>query len=377
MSLPAYQVVVLSPIDASVTAIYDAAAIDDLRYSRMLNDIGVLAMTLPSTAQNRANFVLDSFIEVQRADVNGVLQREETYLTRLMHRFIEGDQEQFVVGGLSLNHLMTRRIIDPDSDPLMAGGYSTKSGVADQVIFDYCAEQMGGIAMPPARRIPGLIMAVVAGIGGNVGARLRHENLFEQMQILAKRGAVDFKIERTTGTGLLLSIGVIGADKTRGTNDPLNQPWVGLSPKRGNLTQPSLLKDRKTEKNFIYALGQGQADNRLVYQAASTDVTSSPYNRIEFAEDVRNVEKGDVVGLITGGDAALDEHKFRSEFTYQPTGQEPGNVYHVDWELGDAVTVDWDETTLDLRITGVELAISAEGETITATVSDDFEFPGP
>ncbi len=377
MSLPNYQINILSPIDASVTAIYDATAIDDLRYSRALNDIGILAMTLPSTAQNRANFALDSFIEVYREDVNGVLQREETYLTRLMHRFIEGDREQFVVGGLSLNHLMARRIIDPDSDPLMAGGYSTKSGTADQVIYDYCMEQVSILATPIERRVPGLFVGVVAGIGGNVGARLRHENLFEQMQILAKRGAVDFVIERTTGSTLLLSIGVIGADKTRGTNAPLGLPWVGLSPKRGNLTLPSLLKDRKTESNYIYALGQGQADNRLVYKAAGVDIADSPYNRIEFAEDVRNVEKGDVVGLITGGDAALDEHKFKNEFTYQPTGQEPGNVYHIDWDLGDAVTVDWDETTLDLRITGVELAISSEGETISATVSDDFEFPGP
>lgn len=373
--LPAYQVVVLHPASGSVTALFDASSFYEMRYSRALNDIGAIAITLPSTPEIRAAFMLDSFVEVYRERENGKLEKEETYLVRLMHRFIEGDEERFIVGGVSLNHLIARRIVDPDDDPLVAGGYSTKSGPADQVIFDYCYEQMG-IGASVARRTIGLSIAPVSGIGRPIGARLRYESLFEQVQGFSRAGAVDFQIVRSSGANLELQIGKIGKDRTNTTNSVYHQPSVALTPLRGNLTKPSLLSDRKGEANFAYVLGQGQRDRRIVYKAAGVGITDSPNNRIEFAEDARNVEQSDALGLITSANAVLQDHRLKNEFTYEPTGVEPGNTYHEDWDLGDAITIDWDETLLDLRIVGIEISIGADGETITTSVTDDFVFPG-
>lgn len=374
MALPTYQIAVLNPLSGAVSAIFDGTAIYDLRYSRALNDVGVLALTLPSTADIRAVFVLDAFIEVYRADVNGDLQREETYLCRLTHRFIDGDEERFVVGGVSLNHLLMRRIIDPaDDSGATADGRSAKTGTADQVISDYCNEQMGPGASI-ARRTPGLTITAMP-IGLSVAASLRFEYLFNQVQALALAGAVDFAIERTTGAQMELKIGMVGADKTYTTNAPLGKPWVGLSPRRGNLTQPSLLADRKKEGTFVYALGQGQGTDRIIYQAAGANLIDSPFNRIEFTDDLRNIDLADTLGLQTGAASALAEKALRHEFTYQPTGQEPGNIYHVDWDLGDAVTVNWDEFAVDLRVINIDISIDSGGETITATVTDDYVFP--
>lgn len=376
MPLPAYQIVVLSCNSGAVLGVFDLKTFYDLRYSRTLNDIGAIAMTIPSTAFNRSIFALDNLVEVYRANQADVLTFEETYLVRLVHRYVEGDEERFVIGGLSLNHLLTRRVIDPDDDPLVAGGYSTKSGAADQVLYDYCNEQIGP-GSSVGRAIPSLTLTAVSGIGLPVGQRLRHDPLFKIMQDLAKQGAVDFQILRTTGTNLELQIGVIGTDRTRGTNEPLGLPWMGLSPKRGNLTAPSLLVDRQDEQNYIYGLGQGQRDKRIVYKAAGSGVSDSPWNRIEFAEDIRNVQKSDVLALITGSEAALKDKAYKTEFLYQPTGQEPGNKYRVDWDVGDAVTVDWDETSSDLRIVKIEIMLSSDGEALTATVTNDYTFPGP
>lgn len=367
MSLPQYQVVVINPSTGQSSLVLDGATFSDLRYSRMLNDIGTLAMTLPSTRAIRSAFVLDALIEVYRTGSGGLLQREETYFTRYTHRFIEGDTERFVVGGMSLNHLLTRRVIDPDDDPLQAGGYSTKSGPADAVIRDYVNEQMGELASP-ARRMANLSLATVTGTGGGVGARERHTILFNLIRDLSVRGHVDFEIVRTNTNHLEFRVGSIGSDKSKTTNYP-GGVWIGLNPNRGNLSSPSLELDRKDEKNFCYALGQGQRDRRIVYKALGEGTSDSPWNRVEFAEDIRNIERSDVLGLITGGDAALRDRQVKSSFTYAPTGEESGNIYRVDWDLGDTVTILWDEEERDLRISNVEIEISESGENIRIEVS--------
>jgi hypothetical protein len=370
----AYQVAILSPLSGAVVALLDATTFYDLRYSRVLNEVGTLAMTLPSTDVLRGLFSLDCFIEVYRADSAGALVREETYLCRLTHRFIEGDEERFVVGGVSLNHLLMRRVIDPADDAGATDGHSVKAGRADQVINDLAYEQAGAGASI-ARRTPGLAITSQP-IGRSVSTSLRFEYLFNQIKSLAQTGAVDFAIERTAGAALELFIGKIGTDRTYGTNAPLGLPYTVLSPLRGNLTRPSLLADRKAEGNYVYAMGQGQGQDRIIYQEAGPEITDSPFNRIEFVKDLRNVERSNTLALVTGAQVALKDKGFRNEFSYEPSGAEPGNIYREDWDLGDAVTAKWDEASLDLRIVKIEVSIDSGGEQIETTVTDDFIFPG-
>lgn len=367
MSLPSYQVVVINPITGETSAIFDPVAFYDLRYSRSLNDIGTVVLTLPDDNPYRTAFVLDSFIEIYRTDpVSRLLIKEETYLTRLTHRFRENDNEMFIAGGMSLNQLLARRIIDPDDDPLQAGGFSTKAGTADQVIRDYCREQIGDLAST-ARSISELTIPAVAGIGSNVGGRLRHEILFNAVRDFALRGNVDFTIERTSGNLMTLNIAQIGTDKTRSTNYPL-LPFVGLSPDRGNLSQPSLMLDRKEEGTFIYALAQGQRENRYVLKTLGEGATDSPWNRIEFTHDVRNIKKGDALGVLTQARVALRNKQAKIEFSFEPQGIDPGNIYRQDWDIGDKVTALWGDDEFDLRIISVEINVSEGGENISVKV---------
>lgn len=367
MSLPSYQITVIDPLTGDVAAVFDPASFRDLRYSRVLNDIGLLALTIPADNPYRSVFTLDSLVEVYRTSPEtGLLVKEETYLTRLTHRFREDNAEWFIVGGMSLNHFLARRLVDPDDDPLVAGGYSTKSGAADTVIRSYCREQIGDLASTD-RSITQLTIPPVGGTGQNVGARLRHENLLEAIQDLSKKGEVDFIIERTTGRSFEMTIGVIGSDKTYTTNYPL-LPSVVLSPDRGNLSSPSLMIDRKKETNFVYALGQGQGSDRYVVKLAGDGTADSPWNRLEFTTDARNIQKGDSLSVYTQAVAALREHQAKIEFTFEPTGMEPGNIYRLDWDMGDLITTVWGDDNLDLRITSVEVEISETGETIRTTV---------
>lgn len=364
MALPDYQLTVRDPVDGSVRVVLDGSAFDDCRYSRALNDVGIFAMTLPSDPDWTSIFTLDALIDVERTSpITGFLQIEETYLTRLTHRFREGDQERFVVGGLSLNHLLARRIVDPDDDPLAAGGYSTKAGPADDILVDYADEQCGSIASA-LRQFPNFSIAASTSVGSAAGRRLRYENLLEAFQDVANQSNVDFQTYRLTSNLLRLVVLPIGMDKTRTRNYP-GAPFVELNPMRGNLSDPSLLLDRKKEQNYVYALGQGPGETRIVSKLEGEGVLDSPYNRIEFTADVRVAERGDAQTLRTGARAALYDNQPKLEFTFKPTGTEPGNEYRYDWDIGDTLTCVWDDTMIDLRVREVEITLDSSGETIS------------
>lgn len=362
--LPDYQFTIRNPVDGSVRVVLDGSAFDDVKYSRALNDVGIFAGTLPSDPDWPDVFTLDALIDVERTSpLTGFLQLEDTYLTRLTHRYREGDQERFVVGALSLNHLLARRIVDPADDPLAAGGYSTKAGPADDILVAYANEQCGASASA-IRQFPNFSVAVSTSVGSTAGRRLRYENLLEVFQDVCNQSNVDFIVSRLSASNLRLTVLPIGTDKTRSRNYPL-APFVELNPNRGNLSDPSMLLDRKKEQNYVYALGQGPGENRILTKLQGEGNNDSPYNRIEFTADIRTAERGDSQTIITGARAALYDKNPKLEFTFKPTGAEPGNIYRLDWDVGDTVTCAWDDVALDLRVREVEITLDDSGETIS------------
>lgn len=367
MSLADYQITIIDPYTGGVKTVLDGTAFDAMKYSRSLNDVGLFAMTLPNRDEWPAIFSLDSFIQVQRTSpVNGTLQTEETYFARLTHHYREGNEEKFIVGGLSLNHLLARRLIDPDDDPLSGAGYSTKAGPADDILHDYADEQCGSVAST-VRQFPNFSVAPSASIGTPAGRRLRYENLLDIFQDVANQSNVDFITTRLNGNTLRLTITPIGTDKTRSRNYPF-APFVELNPERGNLSDPSLLFDRKQEQNFVYALATGPGESRIVTKVAGDGTGDSPYNRIEFTTDVRNAERGDTTTVRTSAFAALFDKAAKKEFTFRPTGTEPGATYRVDYDVGDVVTCTFGDESFDLRIRGVEINLNSNSEDIAVTV---------
>lgn len=372
MSLPAYQIVVINSRTGETVVVFDGSAIDDLRFSRVLDDVGLLAATFPYSSALPTYFALDNLIEIQRTSpLTGQLQTEETYLTRLTHHFREGDEEKFVIGAFSLNHLLARRIVDPADDAAAAGGYSTKAGTSDDVLVAYAREQCGDLCLTAARQYPNFSVGPSNSVGNPVGRRLRYDNLLEVFQDVCKQSQLilmDFQIVRISTNVLRLNVAPIGTDKTRTRNYPF-APFVELNPLRGNLSDPSLLFDRKQEQNYVYALAQGPGESRIVTRVSGGGINDSPYNRIEFTTDVRNAERGDTTTVATSAGAALNDKQPKREFTFKPTGTEPGGTYRVDYDLGDIVTCTFDEQSFDLRVRGVEINLSADDEEISVTVA--------
>jgi len=372
MPLPSYQIRVDDAATGNTNAVFSGEAFDDLKYSKVLDDVGLLAMTMPYSAELMTIFTLDSLIDVQRTSpVTGRLQTEEVYLTRLTHHFREGDEEKLVIGAFSLNHLLARRIIDPADDSGAAGGYSTKAGPADDILVAYARQQCGDLCLTAQRRYPNFSVGASASVGDAVGRRLRYDNLLKIFQDVCSQSStilMDFQITRLTGNTLRLTVYPIGRDLTRSHNYPF-APFVELNPLRGNLSDPSLLFDRKQELNYVYALAAGPGESRIVTRVAGDGVFDSPYNRIEFTTDVRNAERGAASTVQTSARAALFDKQAKKEFTFKPVGTEPGGIYGVDYTIGDLVTCTFGTDSFDLRITSAEITLSPDNEEIAITVS--------
>lgn len=371
MSLPSYQITVLSNTTGATLAVVDMIEIYELQYSRKLNDVGTFVAVLPSTAANYALFDWDTIIELYRTSpTTGQLMREETYLLRSKHRYREGNEERLVIGGMSLNHLLMRRIINPADDPAAVDGYSVKSGAGDIVIASYVNQQAGPSASA-ARQIPGLTVTPADGAGTAVNITARYENLFNKIQDIAWQSGVDFIIERASGLNFVFRTAIFGTDYTRSNNYPFT-PWVGLNPARGNMQSPSLNIDRGNENNYVYALGQGQGEQRRVYEATGSSTVLSPFNRCEFAKDARNVDILNTDGLASAAFQALQDERVEVEFSFTPTGIEPGAIYRQNWDIGDRITAIWEDFSRDLRMTEVEIHLQGGDEEISVTVGDSY-----
>lgn len=373
-----YQLVIIDSVSGERAATIPINNIKHLRYTRVINGIGKIAVTFPITTKYTRTFYLDNFMEVYRTHpVSGVFEREETYFIRVLQRFVEDDQEWVVVGGVSLNHLLTRRVVDPEDDPLKAGGYSTKAGAADNVIAGYVYDQMGAGASAE-RRIPNFTIKPTLGVGRPLGARLQHEKLYNEVRRMAMQGGVDFYISRLDGNKLQFAVEPIGRDFTYTTNYP-GRAWVGFSLSRGNIEQAEYVLDRAEELNYCYALGPGNVGDRIILKVAGSGVNESPYNRIEFIHDARNVEKTDALALLSEAQGALVSKRYEESYTFTPVLGRPGSTYNKDWMLGDKVSFIQGVTdqglveVVDLRIMEVEIDLDSGFETIKAKADSTWQ----
>lgn len=253
---------------------------------------------------------------------------------------------------------------------LARGGYSTKAGAGDDVILEFIDEQCGATASV-GRQFPNFTVAASGGIGQPVGARKTlKDNLLKVCQELADQGEIDFYLERVSGNSITAYSAVIGSNKSKGINYP-NNPFVYLTPIRGNLGQPHLIYDRRKEGNFLYAQGEGQGENRTLSEFIASGTTDSPYNRVEFYMSKQSAEKSDPYQLQTSAIAKLQEKQAKVEFNFEPTGLEAGNMYREDWDIGDIITIGWGAIERDVRVMEVDIQVNSQGERISVTLEEE------
>jgi hypothetical protein len=252
-----------------------------------------------------------------------------------------------------------------DDDPLAAGGYSTKSGVGDTVMYGFVTDQMISPATNAARTRAYITNGINNLLGQPVFIQVSGGTLLEVLQALTVKSTVDFKLTRSTGTNFVFGVERIGSDRTYTSNAP-SGPFTIFSPERRTLRNPRYSVQRSEEITVAWLALQGIEDNRFLTPVNSLDLADSPFNRLELVSDARQLENASPLdAILTEGQAVLRENQPVIQFSFDLDTNVSGARYNQDWFLGDKVTAEYGQIRQDLRITEVEVNVSGSDETVT------------
>lgn len=363
-----YQIQLIAT-DGSQLDLLSMTRIISLNYSKILNDIGEFTLIVDASDAIKEHFNrLDMLVNIWRRNVPmGDFELDASYLTRFWSRFeSEDDNEEYIIfSGKSLEHLLFRRLIVPEDDPVNAGGFVTRNEPADTLMRNFVLYQCVTPAFNGVRTLPNLSAAAVAGSFLVNFQRRSYDNLLDILQEIAQSEQItplDFRIvfagdpELSTMT-LEFQAATIGTDRTKTNNYPTGQ-YLLFDPRRGNLISPAITIDRKDEKTFAYVAGQGLEDERVIFPVLNAQPASeSIWNRIETITDARNNEEGDVDGYLSAGIDALNDQKEKVNFEFTPDLNSPSARYNADWFLGDFVTAQYADFIEDVRIKRVTIDI--------------------
>lgn len=363
-----YQVAFHEP-DGRLAGVHTLTAADRLAYTRRLNGVGAFLLSLPRAHRQPVMERADALAVVYRADPHtDRLRADGVYFLRLVEH-VPGDYDSLVLGGVSAEHLLARRLYHPDDDPQVAGGYSTKDGPAVTLMRQVVYEQLIAPAAHPWRAVPGLSL-------GPVGAdtsppypfrrEIGQQTVLDVLGDIAKATKLDFWLEwagidPAGYPRFVFHAGRRGTDRSKAAHP--DGPYVYLTPSSGNLVEPHLTLDRRDEATVVYVLGKGANGHRLVYRAERADALgASPFGVIERAVESSQADTLDE--LLAAAQTALAESQPEVTFTFTPLVGAGGAVYGLDWDLGDIVTVGAYGYELSARITAVTVTLTSQGERI-------------
>lgn len=363
MALSDYQIALYDPSTGGLLDVLDARRIEQLRYSRKLNDVGKFSLTIrgedpAANYKQTRNLMVDIY---RRNTATGDLEREDTYFLRKFEILEDNGQDYVILGGEHVHRLFRDRRIFPDDDPNGANGYSTKSGVADLVMYDYVLDQVISPAINTDRAEP-ITNAPSMNLGLPIFQRKSIQNtLLSVLQEATVLGGVDFTLVRTTGANFLFTVGIVGRDVTYTSNYP-STPFVLYKPEFRNTKNPRFSDDYSKEVNIVYVGTQGIESDRL-FTPVSIPNVSLPFNRSESVTDAREIDDVSVLNAVnTAGYEFLRTKEEIIKFTFDI--ETTISRYNIDWFLGDRLTAMYQDYMQDVRVEEVEIEISGDSENI-------------
>lgn len=372
-SLIEHQLHLRSPVGDPLTIIFDGQYAA-LSYALKVNEPGVLELTLPAS------------FDINLLKIDGQIEIYREYGFTGMH--LEGDTAFFIrrIGRPTLSNgvkvrqitaysaldIMKRRII-----PYAAGtSYTEKVGIPwDDMMREIVWENYGpgasyaGVSYgdDPARNLepwlttePYLHYGVSFATTHTFPWRIVLNTLQDIVNEVRSNGVYcTFDVVRVGPAEyeFRVFLGARGIDHSATSAQP-----VIVSEEHYNLSSPNFEDDWQEEKNFIYATGQGEEQDRVVRTAQDdARIGISPFNRQEFNEDSRQHSLPESVQKQA--DTALEANRPKRRFTGTIT-QTEGCLYGVHWGWGDIVTAEYEGLSFDCHVEAVTVDIDANGTEI-------------
>lgn len=316
--------------------------------------IGMLRLDLPPEYPI-ANLHKDGLLRLNRNVGAGMyLEGDATWLIRRRRQVLSGRERRIEVWAAHANSLLDRRIV------AYAAGSSqaSKSGAADDLIKAVVRENFTA-PTDTARTMGSFSVAADLGQGPTISRAFSRRKVLAVAQDMCDDAAavgayVGFEV-RTVGTALTLItyVNYRGVDRRYGTRSYLPIPLSAIS-------ESSLDEDWSDEETFIYALGQGEQEDRAVGTAQNVSAEgASPYGRIEGSYQANNTDDATLLDSVAAG--AL--YARRGRVLYEARGQDaPDFIYGYHYQWGDLLTIDDYGQQFNVRVDPVGVSFGREGE---------------
>jgi hypothetical protein len=305
-----------------------------------------LRLTLDQGAAIACGDTLD--IELDgRVDFSGVVQHRS-----LAYR--PDRQPVLQLEGLDLSWWLHQRVIVPPA----GASHDEQLGVpAETAIRHYLTDHLLA-PVDAARAIP--VTAELEDphsppLGESITVRARYISLARQVERIAVQAGLGFQATRTTSGAIRFQV-LAPIDHTAGTAQP-----VVFSPQNGTTQRLSYIENALRFRNAVYVLGEGSGDTRLV-ELVTDDADIAARSRRELALDARDAST--TAAAVDAGQAELARQaNERVRLEAQPSPLSP-LAYRTDWDLGDIVTLAFDQDSLldldpqiDQRIESIQLSV--------------------
>jgi hypothetical protein len=334
------------------------------QYTRVAGDVGVLSIPLPMLGKVYENTNPDFRIHLYYQPYGGSLKLEiVAFLDRFDYSTAAGGLNQINLGGSDLNILLKNKIIaNPagSTGATFSGGYTTNqmtllarrtiggSTTGNRDLTDY------GIV------VPGTGADIDLGPAIEKSAAWKNALVtLQDMQSFSKDAGQEifFGIVPKSETigEFRTAVNQWGADRTYSSNNP-----IVFSEEYGNLSNPVLSYDYVSEKNYIYAGGQGKGDDRIVGEAEDSAATGrSPFSRKEKFINVTTLTTANAV------EDAAEIHVQRHRKRIVLRGDIISNSiteYGKDWNMGDRITIFYQGKQIDAIVRAVLVKLDNTGK---------------
>ncbi len=350
--------------DVQGNRIADASNFLLLEYSRVVNNVSTLKLTLPGNFNTQFLIIPDGRIEVWRKLDSGMeyLDTNTIWLIKKIDQKIDGSGLQTIVVEADTPLSILR---EPGRIVNYYAGQSQAvyaSAPADNQIKEVARDNIGADAAGSRNISAYISIDPNLGLGASVAKSFAWRECLKVMQEFADASTtsgtyVAFDIEADTPTTLVFRT----FTQQRGVDHrfPNGVNPVLISPEMGNLGETLLSVDYRNEITYVQAGGKGDSTNRLI--ASSQDLARqgvSPFGLREYFKDATQYTS--TTGLSAEADAVLRSGRARTIFQGRLIDT-PDTRYGVDWGWGDYVTASAFGQQFDCRIDAVSVSVKPGG----------------
>lgn len=341
------QPTVINVLDDMLNPIGILEQYSSLTLSPSFFDVGSFEITLPMSDEALSLVQEDRIVEFGTGgQLAGIIVG--------IGKALNSPGRQMRVFGPLLNGLMKRRVVVPSDDPELLG-WDVASGTVGSIMAHYVNDH--AIApIIPARKIPLLRLAQgIERVGMVTVAKARFDDLNDVLTSVAQYASVGWRIVITDGALEFQALNSV--DRTQDSDAPLI-----ISTAFKNIATADSTIDKTDYANTVYALGEGQYENRLYQVYYSDDQSVSGWARCETVADCGN--EPSVTRLRELAMQKIEELEKYNSLTLQLI---PGQVGA---NLGDMPTLYIPEIDIryDLLITALKLTWSGMQKRIEVTL---------